>query len=204
MAKPELKAEAIRLRQQERLSLEVIADRLGVSQSGCSYWLRDYPLTKEEISARNKLPKQYPNRITPTPYINSSTQTTESKGSVALMHFLLRAAEKGVVTSIPTQSARYDVVVDVGGVLSRVQVKYAGGQEASGSFTVKVNSIGHSKKRKNYTPDQVDYIAAFSPATGKVYLLPAVVWAGKSTVCLRYAPARNNQKSCFEATDYEY
>src|SRR5208337_3905527 len=57
MAKPELKSEAIRLRVEERLSLETIRKRLGVSQGSCSLWLRGFPLTKEEIAERNSGPK---------------------------------------------------------------------------------------------------------------------------------------------------
>jgi len=119
------------------------------------------------------------------------------------MQFLLRASEKGVTTSLPTQPVRYDVVIDDNG-LHRVQVKYAG-QAKSGGFTVRVSSVGHSNKHKKYTPEQIDYIAAYAPVTGRIYLLPASVWEGKTTVCLRYAAARNNQKQkCLNAAEYEY
>ena len=149
MAKPELKVEAIRLRQEERLSLSAIAQKLSVSQSSCSYWLRAYPLSKEEISERNRLPKQYVNHLSAPPlFVNPCTQNTDGKGTIALMQFLLRAAEKNVATSIPTQPLRYDVIIDQGGILGRVQVKYSGSQLSNGSFMVKVTSLGHSKKKR--------------------------------------------------------
>ena len=53
VAKPELKAEAIRLRQQERLSLRQIAALLGASKGSLSVWLRSYPLTQAERKRRN-------------------------------------------------------------------------------------------------------------------------------------------------------
>ena len=80
MAKPEQKAEAVRLRTEERLSLEAISQRLGVSQSSCSYWLRGLPLTKEEIGERNRRH----NKPSPLPpFVNSCTQNTDGKGTIA-------------------------------------------------------------------------------------------------------------------------
>jgi hypothetical protein len=44
--------EAITLRVQNRLSLKEIALRLGVAKGSASLWLRDYPLSKEELVDR--------------------------------------------------------------------------------------------------------------------------------------------------------
>jgi transposase-like protein len=52
--KEELREEAIRLRKQERLSYSEIKERLDVAKSTLSYWLRDYPLSEEEIRKRQK------------------------------------------------------------------------------------------------------------------------------------------------------
>jgi len=52
--KEELREEAIRLRKQERLSYSEIKKRLDVAKSTLSYWLRDYPLSEEEIRKRQK------------------------------------------------------------------------------------------------------------------------------------------------------
>lgn len=48
MSKPELRAEARRLRTEEGLSLREIVDRLGVSKSAASLWVRDVELTTEQ------------------------------------------------------------------------------------------------------------------------------------------------------------
>jgi hypothetical protein len=47
-AKPELKAECIRLRIEERLSLKEIHRQTGASKGSLSAWLRPHPLTEEE------------------------------------------------------------------------------------------------------------------------------------------------------------
>jgi len=52
--KKKLKEEAIRLRTEERLSYSEIKERLDVAKSTLSYWLRDYPLSEEEIRKRQK------------------------------------------------------------------------------------------------------------------------------------------------------
>ncbi len=52
MSKPWEKSEAVRLRKDERLSEKEIAVRLGVSKGAVSRWVRDCPLSKEEIKLR--------------------------------------------------------------------------------------------------------------------------------------------------------
>ncbi|MDQ2686944.1 MAG: group I intron-associated PD-(D/E)XK endonuclease [Armatimonadota bacterium] len=51
-AKPELRAEAIRLRVEERRSLNEIAALTGAAKSSLSIWLRPYPLTVDEKRCR--------------------------------------------------------------------------------------------------------------------------------------------------------
>lgn len=48
----ELKQEALRLRCEERLGLKPIASILGISQSTASIWLRDHPLSSQEIKQK--------------------------------------------------------------------------------------------------------------------------------------------------------
>lgn len=57
MAKPDLRAECIRLRQTERLSYREIAKVTGASKGSLHLWLRDCPrLTQEERRQRQKVP----------------------------------------------------------------------------------------------------------------------------------------------------
>src|SRR5208337_3931178 len=48
-----LKTEAIRLREEERLTLGEIATRIGTSVGSCFRWLKDHPLTSEETRQRH-------------------------------------------------------------------------------------------------------------------------------------------------------
>ena len=58
-AKPHVKAEAIRLRIEERRSLREIEVLTNAARSSLSLWLRPYPLTEDEKRARNKSTKRY-------------------------------------------------------------------------------------------------------------------------------------------------
>ncbi len=58
-AKPDLKAKAIRLRIEDRLSLREIATITGAAKSSLSLWLKPHPLTEEEKKSRAKLAKRY-------------------------------------------------------------------------------------------------------------------------------------------------
>src|SRR5215210_4368065 len=57
--KPDLKAEAIRLRVEERLSLREIAAITGAAKGSLSLWLKPHRLTEEERKARSKTAKRY-------------------------------------------------------------------------------------------------------------------------------------------------
>jgi hypothetical protein len=57
--KPDLHKEAVRLRVEERLSLREIQERTGASKGSLSSWLRDHPLTVEEIRARRATQRRF-------------------------------------------------------------------------------------------------------------------------------------------------
>jgi len=51
---PEMRNKAIRLRVNERYSLQEIASTLGISKATASLWVREHPLTPEEIEKRHE------------------------------------------------------------------------------------------------------------------------------------------------------
>ena len=51
----ELRQQAVDLRVKDRLSYLAICKKLGVAKSTLSYWLREYPLSKEEINKLQKI-----------------------------------------------------------------------------------------------------------------------------------------------------
>ena len=59
--------------------------------------------------------------------------------------------------------------------------------------------------RSTYDPSEVDAIAAYSPDTGRCYLVPIADVAGRHVVHLRLQRAANNQEVAIKyAAQYEF
>src|SRR5262249_55612338 len=60
-------------------------------------------------------------------------------------------------------------------------------------------------RRRVYTGDQVDAVAAYCSDRGKSYLLPAELFSGTTQIFLRLEPSRTNQSArIHRARDYEF
>jgi hypothetical protein len=96
-------------------------------------------------------------------------------GDRCVLAAMLALQEAGFRTSIPFgEKTRYDLVIDDGTTLSRVQCK--GGRLRSGAIRFATCSCyGHhlhaSAARRDYH-GQVDFFAVYCPETGGVYLVP--------------------------------
>jgi len=87
VAKPEMKAEAIRLRVEKRHSLREIETITGAARGSLSAWLKAYPLTEAEKKARSRLAKRY---VTP-----KKSHGEESKHNQAVVWQNLAPYQKG-------------------------------------------------------------------------------------------------------------
>ena len=128
-------------------------------------------------------------------------------GLIAQNKAELRAIEKGYVVSKPiTECARYDMIIDNGETLERIQVKYAGGkqQNSVGSCVVdfRKKSI-NGKMRNGYTKEEVDAILVYVPQLDKICYFAIDFIENKSTLTIRYdAPKSNQSKGIIVAEDY--
>lgn len=170
-AKPHLKAEAIRLRVEERRSLREIEFLIKVARSSLSLWLRPYPLTEEEKKARNKTARRY---IAPKKShgeeskhhraINSSNLTSQQKGRIAEAAVLFRLALHGFeVYKSPFDGDKTDFIVrdsDAGRVL-KLQVRWANTPYKHGLPGVLLTCAdGHSRRRR-YRAGEFDFIVGY-------------------------------------------
>ena len=134
---------------------------------------------------------------------------THQKGETALLQVQMRAMENGVILSRPTvEGTRYDLVLDTGGKLERVQVKYGNGSstQSEGASVVNLtrNNNGTKKVRK-YTAEEVDVLLVYVPAIDKVCRFEPKHFAGKSALSIRHTKAKNGQtKNCLMADEYEW
>ena len=112
----------------------------------------------------------------------------------------------GYTISIPYgDNARYDLILDTGKKLLRIQIKTASKvTDTNDTYTIKTCSTGinqHQNKIKSYTDEEVEYIGTY--INNKVYLIP-IEQCGKRGKRLRFAPPLNNQTAkCNMAQDYE-
>lgn len=128
---------------------------------------------------------------------------TNQKGQIAELKVQLRATELGWICSHTIAGARYDLVLDDGKKLYRVQVKYAGGKtshcEGSASVCLRSNegdvrNMKYSRtKTKKYSGLEVDAVLAYLPQIDKIVWLNPELFEGKAVISVRYQAPKNGQ-----------
>jgi hypothetical protein len=123
--------------------------------------------------------------------------STNQKGAIAEARITSEALELGCTVYRPmSEGCRYDLIVDVGGRLLRVQCKWAsvkGRIVVVYAITSRLTPQGYV--RTTYDPTEIDGIAAYCHELKRCFWLPIEEFAGKSVVHLRLQPARNGQRS---------
>jgi hypothetical protein len=121
--------------------------------------------------------------------------STAQKGELALLRVLQRTVEKAWVASRPTRDWRYDLILDDGERLHRVQVKYAGRLPNDCVGAVSLDFTKGGMRNRTYMDHEIDaVIVHVAPIDGLVWLKPEH-FHGRRVVHLRYAPTRSGQKS---------
>jgi hypothetical protein len=100
---------------------------------------------------------------------------------------------------------RYDLVVDMGARLLRVQCKWAARQ--GNVLTVRCATSRHTQGgylKSTYSAAEIDAIAAYASETDSCHLIPIQEVAGHKTISLRLTATRNKQAERVRwARDYE-
>ena len=132
---------------------------------------------------------------------------TKDKGNLSEMMALAAFTAQGHQVSVPIgENARYDLIADLHGILSRVQVK-TGRLKKDGSvlrfntrsaYRCANGTIVHA----DYT-GSVDHFAVYCHELATVYLISIKDMVTVSVGSLRIKATKNNQKSgTLEASDY--
>lgn len=129
---------------------------------------------------------------------------TLHKGHVAELKVAQRALEKGYTVSKPLIEARYDLIVDTGAKLVRVQIKYADGTSSNSSGAVVVG-LRHwaagikAGKGRTYKQEEVDLLLVYVPKIDKIVYFYPDEFCDKACLMLRLEPTKNGQtkKLCF-------
>ena len=122
---------------------------------------------------------------------------TNHKGNIAEATIACHAVRLGIQVCRPLfEHGRYDLVLEIGGQLLRVQCKWA-----SCDGDVMSVRFGTSRRgpngfiRTKYGIDEIDAVAAYCPDTDECYLIPMSVVGVRAQLSLRLAPPRNSQRA---------
>jgi PD-(D/E)XK nuclease superfamily protein len=133
--------------------------------------------------------------------------TTNQKGAIAEAAVAYEASRLGVGVWLPISGHEpYDLILDIGSRLLRVQCKWA----ALRGDVVDVACLRRRRGpdgfvKRQYHEGEIDAIAAHCEPLGSTYLLPVELSVGRDSVRLRVSPARNNQKLGIRmARDFEF
>ncbi len=121
--------------------------------------------------------------------------STAQKGELALLRVLQRSVEKGWIASRPTRDCRYDLVLDDGERLHRVQVKYAGRQACNCDGAISLDFTKGGTRDRTYFDHEIDAVLAYVAPADTVVWLRREYFHGRRTIQLRYAPTRNGQRN---------
>src|SRR6187200_1602445 len=133
--------------------------------------------------------------------------TTDQKGAIAEAAIALAAMKLGIDIYRPLgEGGRYDLILDVGSRLLRVQCKWAASSEqvlVVRCYTFRRTRTGW--KKTTYTADEVDVIAAYSMELDRCFLIPIEMVEERPTIQLRISPTLNNQKRRINwAEDFDF
>ncbi len=118
---------------------------------------------------------------------------TKSKGDAAEIMAHAAFVMAGFIVSKPsTEHSAYDLVVDDGIALAKVQVKWA---RVEGDFLRLWTSTVNRKSNRSYTAADCDFFAAYSGELGTLYVLPYDVVGSRKAVQLRLDKPRNGQRA---------
>jgi hypothetical protein len=93
------------------------------------------------------------------------------------------------------ENTRYDLVIDDGDRLQRVQCKTGRLRDSAVRFPT-CSTYAHHRSATNPRRDyfgQIDYFAVYCRETGSVYLVPIEDLTNRTSAALRVDPARNSQ-----------
>jgi hypothetical protein len=130
------------------------------------------------------------------------------KGAIAEAAITAAAVELGFFVLRPfPEGRRYDLIIDTGPRLLRVQCKW--GRRQGSVIVVVLATCRHTPHdgyvRSKYGPTEIDGVAVYCHELKRCYYLPIEVVAGRSGIHLRLAPAANNQEVAVNwAADYDF
>jgi prevent-host-death family protein len=125
---------------------------------------------------------------------------TNRKGAIAEMKIATAAVELGIPVLRPmAEHGRYDLAFELGGRLVRVQCKWGALDRDAGVIKLNLQTCRHTPNGYvygSYSPDEIDFVAAYCAELDRCYLLPISLVEGRRAIHLRLSAPRNGQRAC--------
>jgi transposase-like protein len=186
---PERKAEALRLRLEERLSIDQIAERTGAPKGSLSTWLRDHPLSFEERNARRHVGPRDSTllaRGSDSKFLNlaKADLTRQQKANVAEAAVLFRLTLCGLTPLQPCfEGDRFDWLVITPTGIKKLQVKWITLHSPCGLPSIRLWTMSRGK-RYLYNAGDFDFLIGYWLQNDTAYVVHWSEVAGKSAVAV--------------------
>jgi prevent-host-death family protein len=135
--------------------------------------------------------------------------SSNTKGAVAEQAIVLAATRLRIPVWRPvSEHGRADLVLEIGGNLFRVQVKWGRLSAARDVivvtlFTSRCTTRGHI--HGTYSATEVDLFAVYCGELDRCFLLPAQAFASRTAIHLRLTQPRNAQRACINlASSFDF
>jgi hypothetical protein len=133
--------------------------------------------------------------------------TTDQKGNIAEVGIALAAIKLGIDVYWPLgEGGRYDLILDLGGRLNRVQCKWV--TRHADVVIIRCYSCRRTADglvRRGYSSEEIDVIAGYCLELDTCYFIPFQELDGQRVVQLRLGPTRYNQQRRIRwARDFEF
>lgn len=130
-----------------------------------------------------------------------ATLTASQRGHLAELIFMRKAAALGFSVSKPWQeNERYDIILRVGSIFWRVQVKSVlAKQRLRPHYRINTCALGRSGKRRTYCAAEIDFLVAYIFAEDLWYVFPATVIEGHQNMCVSPGSKRSRFEQYREA-----
>lgn len=196
-----LKAECVRLRLEERLSLSEISSRTGASTGSLSPWLKHHPLSPEERSSKWSAAQKRRKRKTLAPpagfmsWVKEDELTRRDKAAIAEAAVLFRLVLNRLIAFGPVfDGSKEDWLVghQSGRRVARIQVKYVRGygSRQQGLPSVPLSCVDGHNKRRRYKPGEFDFIVGYDLRTDTAYVFSEKEVEGyKASIAIRTSAA---------------
>jgi prevent-host-death family protein len=135
--------------------------------------------------------------------------SANQKGALAESEVVTAAVRLGIPVLKPVaEHGRYDLALEIGGRIYRVQCKWGAMDEAAKVVKVGLRTYCltfSGERRSVYTADEVDLVAVYCGGNDRCYLLPSSRIDGRTQIWLRLSPPGNSQRASINlAEHYEF